>query len=131
MKKIILSILVSIIFLPLAFVGQAIGNFFGGYTAMIFENWFVAKFVVEFIPYIIGGMLGGGLSAVAVSKIYKSFNMVSAMIIPSIIILATLAGNIIVPIIRENYASLDIYMTVSNAVLIISYYYFLKENKIN
>ena len=117
------------VFLPLAFIGQALGPFVGRYIAMIFEAWFAAAFLVELIPYIFAGGLGGYLSALVVSKIYKSFNLLSAMIISSLTILMALSGSLLLPIVKNNLASFDLNVTVSNAVLIISYYYFLKESK--
>ena len=56
MKRILLSIIVSVIFIPLALIGQAIGIFIGPIAANIFEVWFAAAFVVELIPYAMGGL---------------------------------------------------------------------------
>ena len=125
MKKIIISLLISLIFLPLAVLGQGIGIFIGPIMASIAETWFVASFIVIIIPHLLGGLLGGYISALAVAKIYKSFHLLSAMIIPSLAIILALTGNILVPIIENS--NIDFASTISNAVLIISYYYFLKE----
>lgn len=124
-----ISLLVSLIFLPIAVIGQAIGIFIGPIMASIAETWFVASFVVAFIPYLLGGYLGGYFSALAISKIYKSYHFFSAMIVPSLAIILALLGNIMVPLIDNN--NIDIYSTVSNAVLIASYYYFLKNKNFN
>ena len=126
MKRIFLSIIVSVIFIPLALIGQAIGIFIGPIAASVFEAWFAAAFVVELIPYAMGGYLGGYISALAVSKIYKSFHLIAAMIIPSITIALSLSGNILLPFF-SGFQNFDIYATISNALLIIVYFYVLKN----
>ena len=126
MKRILISIIVSIIFIPLALIGQAIGIFIGPIAASIFEAWFAAAFVVELIPYAMGGYFGGYISALAVSKIYKSFHLIAAMIIPSIAIAISLSGNILLPFF-SGFQNFDIYATISNALLIIVYFYILKN----
>ena len=126
MKRILISIIVSVIFIPLALIGQAIGIFIGPIAASIFEAWFAAAFVVELIPYIMGGFFGGYISALAVSKIYKSFQLIAAMIIPSITIAVSLSGNILLPFF-SGFQNFDLYATISNALLIIVYFYILKN----
>ena len=120
MKIVIISILSSLVFLPLGIIGQALGVFFGEYAANIFLNWFTAGFIVKFIPFIAGGYVGGYISALAVSKIYKSFNLIAAMTIPTIVIVVALLGNLLAPV-------FDIYNTASNITLITTYYYILRE----
>ena len=126
MKRILLSIIISIIFIPLALIGQAIGIFIGPIAASIFEAWFAAAFIVELIPYAMGGYFGGYISALAVSKIYKSFHLIAAMIIPSTTIALSLSGNILLPFF-SGFQNFDIYATISNALLIIVYFYILKN----
>ena len=126
MKKYILSILVSLLFIPLAIIGQAIGLFFGGYAAKIFANWFAASFIVLLIPYLLSGVLGGYISAKAIQFLYKSFHLTSTLIIPSILIFISCLGEILGPIYNKD-SNFDFLIVISNLALIISYYYFLKE----
>jgi len=85
-KQKIISVLVSLFFLPLVIVGQIVGLILGKllyfiYQFMMFIPFFT--FMTELAPYVISGVAAGYFSAFIIFKIYKDYNVFFTMIIPS------------------------------------------------
>ena len=121
-KNKILSFLVSFVFIPLALIGQALGIFIGEYISVIYENWGTAAFIVSLIPYIIGGVLGGYISAIVAKKIYKNIIFNYALILPIMVITPALIGTFI--------GGFNFKEFLSNFLLIASYFIVMKEKYI-
>lgn len=97
MKNKILSLLVSIIFLPLAVAGQVMGNWIGAIYVYInnFISWIsIPEFIKGLIIGLIAGAIAGHLSSLAIVKIFKSVEIKIAMIIPAIFIILAMIGDI-------------------------------------
>jgi hypothetical protein len=124
MKRNLFSLIVSLVFIPIALIAQAVGHYigFGIY-------WFIDNFsflglpqnVIDHGPYYVGGLMAGYFSALICKKSYKKFNFKYTIIIPSIIIFIAILGSVIGN--RE-----EIFFTISRDVItILSFIYFLRN----
>ena len=118
MKRILLSALVSLLYLPLIMIGFFVGAIIGPYIAVIADLWHTAGFIVNLLPDIVMGFLGGYLSAICVSQIYREFHFISAIILPIILQVIAILGAIG----TEGYERLLPYL-----IAIIAYIYCLKN----
>ena len=132
MKIKIISILVSLIVIPLFAIGQYVGLFIGQILNWFF-NYFIAwgpfsgpTFWTELLPYIISGGLAGYISALTISKIYKNYDLNFVMIIPSFLTLIVLYY--VFTKIGENGWSFDGVKELAQMITTIAAYYIsLKE----
>jgi len=124
MKNNILSILVSLVFIPIVIIAQAAGYYIG-----LIIYWFVNNFtflglpqdVIDHGPYYVAGLMAGYFSALLCKKIYKNFNFKYIIVIPSIVILIAILGSVTGN--RE-----EIFFTISRDVItILSFIYFLRN----
>jgi len=98
MKNRLLSILVSLVFLPIAVLTQYIGFYFGKILYFIYENIMflnMPQFLINIAPLVISGFLAGYIAAKAVQLIYKNYNVNFCLIIPAIIIIISLLGTLL------------------------------------
>ena len=98
MKNKLSSILVSLVFLPIAVLTQYIGFYFGKILYFIYENIMflnMPQFLINIAPLLISGFLAGYIAAKAVQLIYKNYNVNFCLIIPAIIIIISLLGTLL------------------------------------
>jgi len=123
------SFLASIIFIPVAVLGQYFGRFVG-----MFFAWFNSAFTFFYMPIIfssitigfVSGAFGGWLAAKAVMKMNKIFDFKWAIILPVISIIIALIGTIFGYSKRDNFNIFAEHF-VSNLSLIILYVMTLKD----
>jgi len=125
----IITILTSLLFLPLAFLGQIGGNIVGELFV-----WFNNSFSFVDIPKIISvvvvgfmaGYVAGYFSAFIIKKVYKNLNMKFALILPILVIGFAMIGDFSYAF--KNGFDLD-YLghVIRNPATIFYYYYFLYD----
>lgn len=125
----LLTLLVSLLFFPLAFLGQIGGNLAGE-----FFIWFNNSFSYFNIPKIISvvviaymaGYIAGYFSAFIIKKIYKKLNFKLALVLPIILISFAMIGDFSFAL--NNGFDLD-YLghLIRNPLTIFYYYYFLSD----
>ena len=101
MKNRLFSILVSLVFLPIAVLAQYIGFYFGKILYFIYENIMflnMPQFLINIAPLVISGFLAGYVAAKVVQLIYKNYNVNFCLILPAIVIMISLLGTILNPI---------------------------------
>jgi hypothetical protein len=131
-KEKIYSLLISLVFIPVAAIGQYIGSLIAdlysyAYNYLFWLNNFA--FVINIAPFIISGLLAAWLSAFLCKKIFVKLNceinLIYTMIIPATLILMSLAGTIMV------YFSKDFFMVfkllLRDGFTLIFFYIFLKD----
>ena len=75
MKNKIISIAVSLVFVPVALLGQILGSYVGSFFAWFNQSisWFsIPEFMQAITTGLVGGFVAGMLSSLVVYKIYKS-----------------------------------------------------------
>jgi hypothetical protein len=132
-KEKIYSLLISLVFIPVAAIGQYIGFLIGDlYTyAYNFLFWLSNfAFVINITPFIISGLLAAWFSAYLCKKIFAKFNckinLVYVMIIPVILILLSLSGTFIVHFIKD--FSTFFKLLLRDGFTLIFFYIFLKNS---
>lgn len=102
-KEKIYSLLISLVFIPVAVIGQNLGFLIGDLYTYAYNNFFWLNnfaFVINITPFIISGLVAAYLSAYLCKKIFGKLNceidLVYVMIIPTIIILLSLIGTFMV-----------------------------------
>ena len=91
------SVLVSIFFIPVAVLSQWIGLYIGKVLYFIYDKIMglrLPDFIIDTGPTIVSGLIAGYISALAVTKIYKNYDIIFVVILPSIIILLAIIGDI-------------------------------------
>ena len=127
----IISLLVSLIFVPVALLGQVGGNIIGGFFVW-FNNWIIWWDIPNFIKVgtvaIIAGYVAGYFSAFVIFKIYKKIIVNTATILPAALIIFAVLGDLSFAI--QN--SLDLNTLghfIRNGLTIFVYYKMLKDYK--
>ena len=88
MKTKFINLLVSILYVPLLFVGQLIGNIIGTFLTPIILNFdllwisYIFNLLSEILFMLIGGIIGGYVCGYLISKIYKNYNLFYISIFP-------------------------------------------------
>ena len=129
MKIKIYSLVVSLIFIPVAILGQFLGSYLGYFLYFIYDKIMFLNlpvFMLETAPLIISGIVAGSASAFSVSKLYKSYDLIFATIIPLIIVLIALLGNFTL-LTKEGLGFKSISPILRELATISIYYYFLKN----
>ena len=90
MKRHIISVVVSFLFIPGAIIGNVIGYLLGRilyfiYDKVMFLN--IPSFISNSAPTLISGIVGGLLSGYICFRIYKNLHFVSSLIFPFLITL--------------------------------------------
>ena len=127
----IISLLVSLIFVPVALFGQVGCNIIGGYFAW-FNDWIIWCDIPNFIKVgtvaIIAWYVAGYFSAFVLFKIYKKIIVNTATILPAALIIFAVLGDLSFAI--QN--SLDLNTLghfIRNGLTIFVYYKMLKDYK--
>lgn len=123
----LLTILASLLFFPLAFLGQIGGNLAGEFFVW-FNNYFsyfgIPKIISIVVVAFMAGYIAGYFSAYIIKKVYKNLNLICAMIFPILLIGAAMIGDFLYA--QKNGFDLD-YLghVIRNPATIFYYYYFL------
>ena len=135
MKILFINILVSILYVPLLFIGQFIGNILGTLLSLIILNfdllWFsyFANLLSEILFMLIGGVIGGFICGYIISKIYKNYSLFYISIFPFLITLLYLIFIFIIVPLDGVEINITSFGDAGACVLsLIFFYYFLKEN---
>ena len=126
------SVLVSIIFIPVAILCQLIGLYIGKVLYFIYDKIMglrLPDFIIDTGPTIISGLIAGYISALAVKKIYKDYDIIFVIILPFITILLALIGDISLAN-EEGWNSKSISVIIREILTFYFYYYLLKEKTI-
>ena len=129
MKIKIYSILVSIVFIPVAILGQFLGLYLGKiiyfiYVKVMFLN--MPDILIDTAPPIISGVIAGYVSALVVAKIYKNYNLLFATMLPFAVILFSFIGDILLAA-DANWSTESIGSLLREVATIAAYYYLLKD----
>ena len=134
MNNKIVSALLSLLYVPLVFVGQFIGNIIGSFLIYILgeEYWF--SFIISYLSQIaymlVGGIIGGLFTGFIVLKLYRSYNFLFSIVFPWIISICYIA---FILIFASRYIELDIVAFGDAAAVLLSilfYHFYLKKNQI-
>ena len=132
-KEKIYSLLISLVFIPVAVIGQNLGFLIGDLYTYAYNNFFWLNnfaFVINITPFIISGLIAAWLSAYLCKKIFAKFNceinLVYLMIIPVILILLSLSGTFMVHFIKD--FSTFFKLLLRDGFTLIFFYIFLKNS---
>jgi hypothetical protein len=132
-KEKIYSLLISLVFIPIAAIGQYLGFFFGD-LYVYFQQYIVwfgnFQFIINATPFIVSGLFAAWLSAYLCKKIFVKLNckinLVYVMIIPVILILLSLSGTFMVHFIKD--FSTFFKLLLRDGFTLIFFYIFLKNS---
>ena len=134
MNNKIVSALLSLLYVPLVFVGQFIGNIIGSFLIYILGEQYWFSFIISYLSQIaymlVGGIIGGLFTGFIVLKLYKSYNFVYSIVFPWIISICYVA---FILIFTSRYIELDIVAFGDAAAVLLSilfYHFYLKKNQI-
>ena len=126
------SVLVSIIFIPVSILSQWLGFYIGEVLYYIYDKVMglsLPDFIINTGPTVISGLIAGYVSALAVTKIYKNYDIIFVTILPFITILLVLIGDISLAN-EAGWNSKSIGVIIREILTIYFYYYLLKEKTI-
>ena len=129
MKNKLLSILVSLVFLPIVVLAQYVGFYFGKILYFIYENIMflnMPQFLINIAPLVISGFLAGYVAAKVVQLIYKNYNVNFCLILPAIVIIISLLGTILNP--ESSKETSEIIGTVLREITTFGLYFFTLKN---
>jgi len=137
MKTKSINLLVSILYVPLLFVGQLIGNIIGTFLTPIILNFdllwisYIFNLLSEILFMLIGGVIGGYVCGYLISKIYKNYNLFYISIFPCFVTLLYLIFIFIIA--PADGVEIDIISFGDAGACILSlifFYFFLKEKNV-
>tara|TARA_B110001454_G_C12599384_1_gene383788 strand:- start:48 stop:461 length:414 start_codon:yes stop_codon:yes gene_type:complete len=137
MKTKFINLLVSILYVPLLFVGQLIGNIIGTFLTPIILNFdllwisYIFNLLSEILFMLIGGVIGGYVCSYLISKIYKNYNLFYISIFPCFVTLLYLIFIFIIA--PADGVEIDIISFGDAGACILSlifFYFFLKEKNV-
>lgn len=130
-KNYIASILVSLLFFPLAFLGQ-IGGSIAGEFFIWFNNFFsflnIPKIISVVVIGYVAGYIAGYVSAFIIKKAYKNVNLKFALILPILVITIAMMGDLSYAL-KNGFDLEYLQHFVRNSLTIFYYYYFSNEFK--
>ena len=129
MKIKVYSLLVSLVFIPVAILGQFLGLYLGKFLYFIYDSVMSLRlpdFFADILPAVVSGVIAGSVSALIVAKIYKNYNFLFAIILPFAIILFAFIGDILLAN-DVGWSTESIGVLLREIVTIGAYYYFLKD----
>ena len=129
MKIKVYSLLVSLVFIPVAILSQWIGLYIGKILYFIYDSVMSLRlpdFFADILPAVVSGVIAGYVSALIVTKIYKNYNLLFATILPFAVILFSFIGDIFLAA-DANWSTESIGSLLREAVTIAVYYYLLKD----
>ena len=129
MKIKVYSLVVSLVFVPVAILGQFLGLYLGKFLYFIYDSVMSLRlpdFFADILPAVVSGVIAGYVSALIVTKIYKNYNFIFVMIIPFAVILFAFIGDILLAS-DVGWSTESIGVLLREVVTIGAYYYLLKE----
>ena len=129
MKIKVYSLVVSLVFVPVAILGQFLGLYLGKFLYFIYDSVMSLRlpdFFADILPAVVSGVIAGYVSALIVTKIYKNYNFIFAMILPFAVILFAFIGDILLAN-DVGWSTESIGVLLREVVTIGAYYYLLKE----
>ena len=137
MKTKFINLLVSILYVPLLFVGQLIGNIIGTFLTPIILNFdllwisYIFNLLSEILFMLIGGVIGGYVCGYLISKIYKNYNLFYISIFPCFITLLYLIFIFIIWPADGVEINITSFGDAGACILsLIFFYFFLKEKNV-
>ena len=138
MKTKFISLLVSILYLPLLFIGGSIGNIIGLFLTPIIKSFdllwisWIINFISDILFMLIGGVIGGLICGFIISKIYKSFNFFYVSIFPwSITVLYVITIFLIFPSYGQEISMISFGDAGACILSVIFFHIYLKDKEIN
>ena len=131
MKIKVYSLLVSLVFIPVAILGQFLGLYLGKILYFIYEGLMSLRlpdFIADTGPTGVSGVIAGYVSALIVTKIYKNYNLLFATILPLAVILFSFIGDILLA--ADANWSIESIGSLLREVATISIYYLFLKNKL-
>jgi hypothetical protein len=138
-KVVIISLVISILYIPLIIVGQTIGGLF---AAFIYSTWLYDGVRDSFMPEIITNIIlqagpiflacgfGGVIAGIVSVKIYKLLNVYIALIIPSVsTLLLTLF--MLYFLMNIEFSAERIYNIIGNIISVYAYYFTITNEQQN
>ena len=129
MKIKVYSLLVSLVFIPVAILGQFLGFYLGKFLYFIYDSVMSLRlpdFFADILPAVVSGVIAGYVSALIVTKIYKNYNFIFVMILPFAVILFAFIGDILLAN-DVGWSTESIGVLLREVVTIGAYYYLLKD----
>ncbi len=129
MKIKVYSLLVSLVFIPVAILGQFLGLYLGKFLYFIYDSVMSLRlpdFFADILPAVVSGVIAGYVSALIVTKIYKNYNFLFAIILPFAVILFAFIGDILLAN-DVGWSTESIGVLLREVVTIGAYYYLLKD----
>ena len=129
MKIKVYSLLVSLVFIPVAILGQFLGLYLGKILYFIYDSVMSLRlpdFFADILPAVVSGVIAGFVSALIVTKIYKNYNFLFAIILPFAVILFAFIGDILLAN-DVGWSTESIGVLLREVVTIGAYYYLLKD----
>ena len=137
MKTKFINLLVSILYVPLLFVGQLIGNIIGTFLTPIILNFdllwisYIFNLLSEILFMLIGGVIGGYVCGYLISKIYKNYNLFYISIFPCFVTLLYLIFIFIIWPADGVEINITSFGDAGACILsLIFFYFFLKEKNV-
>ena len=128
-KNYSITILVSLLFFPLIFIGQIGGNIIGELFVW-FNNTFslfeIHRVIARITSSFIAGIAAGYFSAFVIKKIYKNLNLNVALILPGLLIAIAMIGDLSYAI-KYGFDIDYLGHVIRNPASIFYYYYYLKD----
>ena len=129
MKVKFLSVLISILWIPLSIIGQAIGKlaaeFLYGFN--LYAN--MPDFMKISGPTILSGIAGGYLAGYIVTKIYKKLDWRFAAVLPSIFTALMVGAGVYVHIANDLRLMDTIPLLLAHIATLVTYVYVTKEKQ--
>ena len=129
MKIKVYSLLVSLVFIPVAILGQFLGLYLSKILYFIYLRVMFLRlpdFIADTGPAVVSGVIAGYFSALIVTKIYKNYNLLFATILPLAVILFSFIGDILLAA-DANWSTESIGSLLREVATIAAYYYLLKD----
>ncbi len=129
MKIKVYSLLVSLVFITVAILGQFLGLYLGKILYFIYDSVMSLRlpdFFADILPAVVSGVIAGYVSALIVTKIYKNYNFLFAIILPFAVILFAFIGDILLAN-DVGWSTESIGVLLREVVTIGAYYYLLKD----
>ena len=132
MKEKFFSVLVSLIFIPVAALSQYAGMLIGELWWYIWKNLpfvFMGEFIGALLIGLISCSIAGYASSFCIQKIYKNFNINFVLIIPVLLILVASIGDVSVYI-RDKESFVGLLQQLVREISTICIFYYCLKNKI-
>ena len=137
MKTKFINLLISLLYVPLLFIGGSIGNIIGMLLTPIILNFdllwisYIFNLLSEVLFMLIGGVIGGYVCGYLISKIYKNYNLFYISIFPCFITLLYLIFIFIIWPADGVEINITSFGDAGACILsLIFFYFFLKEKNV-